>query len=77
MIVTCLGASPSKRTTQKRAGIAQVMKVVNEVYGSRVTVATGEAPPTIPLQQTICICTLLLMLRNGNVKEVTLGKVSR
>ena len=51
------------------------MRIVNEVYGSRVTVQTGQQQ-TFPLQQKLAMCTLLLVIKQGRGKEVTLGKVT-
>ena len=74
--------SPTKRSpTKKRAvpkkiGVAHILRIVNEVYGNRVTVASAGQEQTIPLQQKLAMCTLLLMLKQGRGKEVTLGKVS-
>ena len=67
--------SPNKLSAMvpKNVTIAHVAKVVNEVYGSG---ATGATPgQTIPLQQKLTICTLLLIMKRNKVKETTIGKV--
>ena len=55
------------------------MKIVGEVYGNRLGAARSAEQPAgaaFPLQQTLCVCTLLLLLRAGKAaKEVMLGKV--
>ena len=57
----------------KKITVAHIAKIVNEVYGSG---ATGTAPgQTIPLQQKLAICTLLLIMKRNKVNETTLGKV--
>ena len=66
--------SPSKQPLVKKIGVGHILKIVNEVYGNRVSVQSGE-PQTVPLQQKLAICTLLLMIKNGKLKEIQLGKV--
>jgi len=63
-------------TLLKRVGVQQIQQIVNEVYGSRMK-TTGKDDPklTIPVQQELAICILLLMLRKGKNKEISLGKV--
>ena len=66
--------SPRKHNTAlKKIGVAHILKIMNEVYGNRV--GSSSQPQTIPLQQKLLICSLLLMLKRGKGKEVTLGKV--
>ena len=60
--------------TVKKVGIKQVSSVISEVYGSRLVTSASQAP-TFPLQQKLMICTVLLMVRGGRLKEITLGKV--
>jgi len=43
------------------------------VYGSG---AAAHQQETIPLQQKLVVCSLLLMLKQGKMKEVVAGKVS-
>ena len=73
--------SPCKRMETppkpKKVGIAQIASVVAEVYGSRLVAGPGVEQPTIPLQQKLLICTFLLMTKERNTKEVTLGKVNK
>ena len=59
----------------KKVGVSQIACVVAEVYGSRMMATGGSNQPTIPLQQKLLICTLLLLLKEKKAKEVTLGKV--
>lgn len=51
----------------------QISKVLSEVYGSSSATNSQES---IPLQQKLIVCTLLLMVKQGKLKEVTMGKVS-
>ena len=79
-------ASPSKSprkgylTPKAVAGVGQVdvpqiMKVINQVYGSQVTASLGTKGDGLPLKQKILIASLLLMVKKGRSKEVTLGKL--
>jgi len=54
----------------------QIMKVVNQVYGSQVTASLGTKGEGLPIKQKILIATLLLMVKKGKSKEVTLGKLA-
>lgn len=73
--------SPSKRATvYRKVGLKDVLKVVGEASGGWSRAGTQQSGSmTLPLQHTVAICTLLLMLSNKNnkvtTKEVTLGKV--
>ena len=74
-MLLCLKCSDTP-VVPKKINIAHVSKIVNEVYGTRVTASCSEQQ-TIPLQQKLAICTLLMMLKvNAKVKEVAMGKVS-
>ena len=55
--------------------IPQIMKVINAVYGSQVTQSLATKGAGLPTQQKILIASLLLMVKKGNSKEVTLGKL--
>jgi len=55
--------------------LPQIMKVVNQVYGSQVTASLGTKGEGLPVQQKILIASLLLMVKKGRTKEVTLGKL--
>lgn len=51
----------------------QISKVISEVYGSS---SAANSQESIPLQQKLIVCTLLLVVKQGKLKEVTMGKVS-
>merc|ERR1711936_1045347 len=55
--------------------LPQIMKVINQVYGSQVTASLGTKGEGLPLKQKILIASLLLMVKKGRSKEVTLGKL--
>lgn len=66
--------SPTKMNPpMKKIGVMQISKVLSEVYGSS---SASNSQDSIPLQQKLIVCTLLLMVKQGKLKEVTLGKVS-
>ena len=69
---TCTSAN--SQPGLKTVGIKQVSSVISEVYGSRLNANCNQSQ-TFPLQQKLMICTVLLMVRGGRVKEITLGKV--
>ncbi len=70
-------SSPSKAKSPavKKVGLVQISNVISEVYGSSVTTC-GSDTQTFPIQQKLVICTVLLIVKQGKLKEVTLGKVS-
>lgn len=59
----------------KHEGFAQVLKIFHQVYGNKVVAAVTQAPGSFPLPQKIMVCSLLLMLKHGQSKDITLGKV--
>lgn len=58
----------------KPVEVPQIMAIFNEVYGNKVVAAVTKAPQSFPLPQKILVCTLLLMLKHGKSKDITLGK---
>merc|ERR1719244_603997 len=54
----------------------QIMKVINQVYGSQVPQSLGTKGEGLPVKQKILIASLLLMVKKGKSKEVTLGKLA-
>ena len=66
--------SPSKSSpTPQKIGVAQISRVLSNVYGSG---SVSQCQDSIPLQQKLVVCSLLLMVKLGKMKEVTMGKVS-
>ncbi|XP_025022601.1 cell division control protein 6 homolog isoform X2 [Python bivittatus] len=60
----------------KRVGLRHVSQVISDVYGDRM--ATGNSygdASSFPLQQKILVCSLLLLAKQQNAKEVNLGKL--
>lgn len=56
----------------KKIGVMQISKVISEVYGSS---SAANSQESIPLQQKLIVCTLLLVVKQGKLKEVTMGKL--
>ncbi|XP_048221474.1 cell division control protein 6 homolog [Perognathus longimembris pacificus] len=66
--------TPSESLVPKRVGLAHIAQVISEVDGNRMTLSAG-AQESLPLQQKILVCSLLLLTRQLKIKEVTLGKL--
>ena len=58
----------------KKIGVAHILKTINEVYGAHASVQAS-SKQTLPLQQKLAICSLILSLKKCKSKEVVLGKV--
>ncbi|XP_071100724.1 cell division control protein 6 homolog [Haliotis cracherodii] len=69
--------SKSPRKSQppvpKKITVMHISRIMSDVYGSSVKSAGQEE--TVPLQQKLVVCTLLVMLREGKFKEVAMGKL--
>lgn len=66
--------SPSELLIPKRVGLIHISQVMSEVDGNRMTLSQG-AQDSFPLQQKILVCSLMLLIRQLKIKEVTLGKL--
>ncbi|XP_035661553.1 cell division control protein 6 homolog [Branchiostoma floridae] len=64
-----------KTPVPKKVGLSHIASVVSEVYSSRMVASNTNQQQTFPLQQKLVVCTLLLMLKSGKTKEITLGKL--
>lgn len=64
--------SPSELLIPKRVGLIHISQVMSEVDGNRMTLSQG-AQDSFPLQQKILVCSLMLLIRQLKIKEVTLG----
>ncbi|KAL4217460.1 AAA ATPase [Mactra antiquata] len=66
--------SPIKTSPKvpKKISVLHINNVLSDVYGSG---AAAQQQETIPLQQKLIICSLLLLLKQGKMKEVTAGKL--
>ncbi|KPP63026.1 Cell division control protein 6-like [Scleropages formosus] len=56
-----------------RVGVAQVARVLSDVYGDRMASREGDGE-SFPLQQKLLVCSLLMETRRGGGREVPLGK---
>ncbi|EAA09435.3 AGAP005176-PA [Anopheles gambiae str. PEST] len=54
--------------------MGQVMAVLKQVYGASQTLG-NDLEEGFPLQQKILICSLMLMLKHGKNKDITVGKL--
>jgi cell division control protein 6 len=50
------------------------MAVLNSVYGTSMSL-DADSDESFPLQQKVLVSTLLLLLKKGHNKDVTVGKV--
>uniref|UniRef100_A0A670ZE44 Cell division control protein n=1 Tax=Pseudonaja textilis TaxID=8673 RepID=A0A670ZE44_PSETE len=69
-------ASAADSEVLKRVGLCHISQVISDVYGDRM--ATGSSygdASSFPLQQKILVCSLLLLTKQKNTKEVSLGKL--
>jgi cell division control protein 6 len=73
------GSPRKRRNTEMVAPIQQVsvvhiMKVLNEVYGSKTVTVQSGASSALPTQQQIILCSLLLFAKYRSLREVDLTK---
>uniref|UniRef100_A0A182MBW3 Cell division control protein n=1 Tax=Anopheles culicifacies TaxID=139723 RepID=A0A182MBW3_9DIPT len=54
--------------------MGQVMTVLKQVYGASQTLA-NDLEEGFPLQQKLLICSLMLLLKHGKNKDITVGKL--
>jgi hypothetical protein len=54
--------------------LKEVMTVLNSVYGASQSLVT-DCDENFPLQQKVLVSTLLLILKKGQNKDITVGKV--
>jgi len=55
--------------------LPQIMRVINQVYGSKLSTCMSAGSGGLPNQQKILLSSLLLMVLKGTSKEVTLGRL--
>ncbi|PSN37791.1 hypothetical protein C0J52_13365 [Blattella germanica] len=66
--------SPRKNPNVSTVSMTDVMTVLNSVYGISQSLST-DCDESFPLQQKVLVATLLLMIKKGRSKDVTLGKL--
>lgn len=64
----------SPLTEPKTINLHQVVNVLNSIYGTS-EILSDQSDVTFPLQQKIIISSLLLYLRHGQSKDITVGKL--
>uniref|UniRef100_A0A182JKY2 Cell division control protein n=1 Tax=Anopheles atroparvus TaxID=41427 RepID=A0A182JKY2_ANOAO len=61
-------------TTTTAVSIGQVLAVLNQVYGGS-QMLSDDLDEGFPLQQKILICSLMLMLKHGKNRDITVGRL--
>lgn len=57
-------------------GVSSIMNVVNDVYGTSQSLGRiADGGEELPLHQKLAVCSLLLILREGKSKDITVGKL--
>ncbi|XP_066256939.1 cell division control protein 6 homolog [Euwallacea similis] len=64
----------AKDETTKKVNLKEIVNILNNVYGTSQNL-TEDSEDTIPLQQKIIVCSLLLMLKKVKNKDITVGKL--
>uniref|UniRef100_A0A182SJ64 Cell division control protein n=1 Tax=Anopheles maculatus TaxID=74869 RepID=A0A182SJ64_9DIPT len=69
-------AKKEDRTTKSDTVVSmgQVMAVLKQVYGASQTLS-NDLEEGFPLQQKLLICSLMLLLKHGKNKDITVGKL--
>lgn len=72
-------ASAQSENSEKKEpciDVRSIMNVVNDVYGTSQSLGrTADGGEELPLHQKLAVSSLLLILREGKSKDVTVGKV--
>ena len=61
--------------TPKTIDMGLMMKIFNEIHGTKITDDIKDNADAFPIQQKVLICSLLLILKNSKTKNISLGKV--
>lgn len=67
--------SPRKKSQELCVDVPDISAVLHEVYGSRLQTSEASKTVTMPLQQMIVLCTLILMKKNCKAQDLNLGKL--
>lgn len=73
-IENLVAVEEQKNNTVEAVDLKQVVNVLNNVYGTSQNL-NEDSDDTLPLQQKIIICSLLLILKKAKNKDVTIGKL--
>lgn len=76
-VANLLTVSSSSVASLDKIELKEVLATINSVYGtSQVLNAVTGSQPSLPLQQQLIVCSLLLMMDHETKKlDITLGKV--
>jgi hypothetical protein len=66
--------SSRKNPDAGSVALKEVMTVLNNVYGTSQSLV-ADCDESFPLQQKVLVSTLLLILKKGHNKNITVGKV--
>ena len=66
----------NSQKNKTEVGIAEILKILGNVYGTDTVSGEGQLAKTVPLHQKLALCTLVVNEKHGKSHEVTLGKVS-
>lgn len=71
----CNPGSPMKRSVDISVDISDINAVLHEIYGSRLVTSESSKSVTMPLQQMILLCSLILMKKHCKASDMNLGKL--
>lgn len=71
----CNPGSPMKKSFELCVDVPDINAVLHEIYGSRLQAAESAKTVTMPLQQMILLCTLILMKKHCKVQDMNFGKL--
>ena len=71
----CNPGSPMKSSFGKYVDVSDINAVLHEVYGSRLQTSDNSKIVTMPLQQIVILCTLILIKKHGKAQDMNLGKL--
>ncbi|GAB6020224.1 AAA ATPase [Chamberlinius hualienensis] len=74
--VKSCGSDSENSATIKIVELPTVVSILNDVYGNSLANREQSDENSLPLQQRILLCTLLLLIKHTKTKEITLGKFS-
>nr|XP_012149856.1 PREDICTED: cell division control protein 6 homolog isoform X2 [Megachile rotundata] len=72
-IETGMGSPKKQPPGDKPVDLKEIITVLNDVYGGSQNIEKEES--TFPLQQKLLLCSLLLILNKGRIKDVTVGRL--
>lgn len=72
---TTLKESPGKMKTTKSVELSTIVSILDDVYGDKLTKGGSQHnESSLPVQQKVILCSLILIIKNKKCQEVMLGK---